>query len=302
MAGYEAIGKNAEALSKAIEDGDGPFERPDDDTHDADHESYVTARRAAFDAFTEASDAVRTEDIWTSDRIQDLGGNSELASYAATIRVHKAAVDRLVQRLDKLWDDLDSVEERYLRNPAGGAIAFHEYEIISQLLKADAELLARSRPQEPWDVDYVELKDGNLQLLPEYFGRGRTRSTFYPSEYWVDTMNRALATTRTRTDHHPYPKGPLVTFWEYRDERSPRNDYWWLMDDSRECLTLDHKKPTVVAHWNKDGRATNQADRRSFYNFAGQVPKAVPKTVNSRDGAREKDRYTRFVLLSFRGR
>jgi hypothetical protein len=297
-AGYEAIGKNADNLGDKIDQAQGPFEIPGELEPDtADYERMRKNMRAAYDAFDKAYDPVRTEKLWADSQVREAGKSADLKSYRDAAVVHRREALKLWQKVLKLESDLEKAREWYERHDhALGAKVFDELENKALNLEHNAGDLEKDRPVPDWDTEFVELVGGQLLLQPSYRGKA-TRRTFYPHDYSSAVQERKM---REIGGFRSDPDG--TTYWEYRRKRSPRGDYWWLLNDEFEQPTLDHTSPTVVTHWNTIGRRVDRATRRAFYNFESAPLVVVPKTENSSAGGREPGSYTPRVTSSFRGR
>jgi hypothetical protein len=67
----------------------------------------------------------------------------------------------------------------------------------------------------------------------------------------------------------------------------------------KDIPTIEHEKP-VVQHWSQTGKNTGQEPRKSFYNDTNNLS-ILPRSINSSEGAKLKERYGEEVGKGFRG-
>ncbi len=296
QAGYDAIAKNADALGDAIDNAEQGFAIPPAlEPADAEYAKMKEAMHKAYTAFDEAFDPTRTEKLYADDQVREAGGSPDLAVYRNAALGHQRDAGVLWKRVQKLESDLERVREWYEKGDYGlGTQVFSELAAAARTLVTETSALKAKRPVGDWDLDYVELDAGRLVLKAQYRGKG-TRSYFYPHDYSAGTKARMLAEIGSfRTEDG-------VVYWEWRGGLSSNKDHWWKLDDPLEMPTLDHTKPTVLAHWNSAGRTSTYPSRRDFYDFVGVGLTVVPKQRNSSAGGREPDSYTPVVTRAFRG-
>lgn len=296
--GFESVAKNADALGDKINKNEEVFAVPAAaEPSDADYQSMRAARLKAYDAFDDCFDVVRTEKLFADDQVLAAGTDADLRTYRDAAMSYQGRALTLWTGVQKLESDMERAREWYEKGDyALGAKVFGELEIRAVRIKDDGEALKKDRPVGDWDDGYVELSKGHLRLRPEYQGKA-TRRYFYPHDYSTATKSRMMQEIGS---FHTGADGQI--YWEYARKRSPRGDFWWLLNDENEQPTLDHTKPTVVAHWNNHGgRKTSYAARSSYYDFEGASLVVVPKRDNSSAGGREDDSYTPLVTRSFRG-
>ncbi|MGB8885967.1 MAG: DUF4157 domain-containing protein [Candidatus Korobacteraceae bacterium] len=296
--GLEAIDRNADALSDAINNNEEGFAVPAAvEPSDADYQAMRAARIKANDAFDQCFDVVRTEKLFADDQVRAAGNDADLHPYRDAAVAYQGRALKLWNGVQKLESDIEQAREWYERRDYGlGTKVFEELEAKAVSLEDQGRTLKNDRPVGDWDTDFAELSAGHIQLKPQYRGK-QTRSYFYPHDYSAGTINRmwlAIGSVHTGEDGNQY--------WEYLHRRSPRGDFMWLVADSREQPTLDHTSPTVLAHWNyQGGRTSDYGPRKSFYDFVGAALVVVPQTLNSSAGAREPDSYNPIVTRRFRG-
>ena len=296
QAGYDAIAKNADALGDAIDNAEQGFAIPPTvEPADAEYAKMKEAMHKAYTAFDEAFDPTRTEKLYADDQVREAGASPDLAVYRNAALTYQHDAGALWKRVQKLESDLERAREWYEKGDFGlGAQVFGELAAAARALVAEAAALKAKRPVGDWDLDYVELDAGRLVLKAQYRGKA-TRSYFYPHDYSAGTKARMLAEIGSfRTEDG-------VVYWEWRGGLSSSKNHWWKLDDPLEMPTLDHTKPTVLAHWNSAGRTSTYPSRRDFYDFVGAGLIVVPKQRNSSAGGREPDSYTPVVTRAFRG-
>jgi hypothetical protein len=295
--GFEAVAKNADTLGDKINNNEDAFAIPAAARpSDGDYDAMRAALAKANDAFDTCFDVVRTEKLFADDQVRNAGTDVDLHPYRDAVVLYQGEALRLWNRVQKLEADIEKAREWYEKGDyALGAKTFKDLEAKAIQLQDDGETLRKVRPVGDWDADYVELSGGHLMLQPQFRGKA-TRSYFYPHDYSSDTKKRMLTEIGS---FHTGEDGKI--YWEYPRKKSPRGDFWWLLDDPKEQPTLDHTAPTVLSHWNNHGRTTAYPPRKNFYDFVGAKLTVVPQTLNSAAGGREPDSYTPFVTRGFRG-
>ncbi len=296
QSGYDAIAKNADVLGDAIDNGEQGFAIPPAvEPEDAEYAKLKEAMHKAYTAFDKTFDPTRTEKLYADDQVREAGSIADLATYRNAALGHQHEAGALWKRVEKLESELERAREWYEKGDfALGAKVFGELEAKARTLVVETSALKAKRPVGDWDLDYVELDAGQLVLKAQYRGKA-TRSYFYPHDYSTGTKARMLAeigSFRTEDD---------IVYWEWRGGLSSSGNHWWKLDDPLEMPTLDHTRPTVLAHWNAAGRSSTYPSRRSFYDFVGSGLTVVPKQRNSSAGGKEPDSYARQVKRTFRG-
>jgi hypothetical protein len=297
-AGFEAVAKNADTLGDKVNNNEDVFALPAaaQPTNDSDYNAMRAALTKANDAFDNCFDVIRTEKLFADDQVDNAGSDVDLHSYRDAAVKYQGQTLKLWIRVQKLETDIEKAREWYEKGDyALGVQVFEELQVKAIELQDEGQTLRAVRPVGDWDADYVELSGGHLKLQPQFRGKA-TRSYFYPHDYSSDTKSRMLQEIGSF-----YTGEDGKIYWNYPRRKSPRGDFKWLLDDPSEQPTLDHLAPTVLAHWNTQGRTTTYPPRRAFYDFAGAKLTVVPQTLNSAAGGREPDSYTPLVTRSFRG-
>ena len=106
--GLEAIDRNADALSDAINNNEEGFAVPAAvEPSDADYQAMRAARIKANDAFDQCFDVVRTEKLFADDQVRAAGNDADLHPYRDAAVAYQGRALKLWNGVQKLESDIE---------------------------------------------------------------------------------------------------------------------------------------------------------------------------------------------------
>ncbi len=191
---------------------------------------------------------------------------------------------------------------RYLKGRKINGVPPNSYNNKKQpgIVKAVADRAVRGevlskKPRRKWVLTknkhaskFVIWKGGKFVLIKKFIGKVRAKL--------YGAFTKAVKTLKeTYTEYKEFgtkyriigPPGKI---------RQGIEDTWF---DKKNIVTIEHTEP-VVQHWVNKGKKTDQSTRKIFYNNQDKLS-LLPKSLNSREGGRLKERYGKEVEEGFRG-